>query len=97
MKIQSLNKFKLKKGPQNVGFGLHVQNQTRYVSPAIKRVTDTVRFVNGKKLAITKEYHYGDLYTKLFYLKDAAGSWVKSKLQYFSRGKAVKEMRGGKW
>ncbi len=40
MKIQSLNKFKLKKGPQNSGFGLHVQNQTRYVSPEIKYVTN---------------------------------------------------------
>ena len=40
MKIQSLNKFKLKKWPQNSGFGLHVQNQTRYVSPEIKYVTN---------------------------------------------------------
>ena len=95
MQIHSLDKFK--RSPHNVKFGLHVQNQTRYVSPVVKRITDTVRFENGKKLAITKEYHYGDLHTKLFYLKDAAGNWVKSKLQYFSRGKAVKEMRGGKW
>ncbi len=75
-----------------VSFGLNRSRQLRYVTPEIKREIDTIRFNNGKKLTITSEYHRSNLTNKLYYLKDAAGKWIKSKLDYFENGKVVKTL-----
>lgn len=75
-----------------VSFGLNRSRQLRYVTPEIKREIDTIRFNNGKKLTITSEYQRSNLTNKLYYLKDAAGKWIKSKLDYFENGKIVKTL-----
>lgn len=75
-----------------VSFGLNRSRQLRYVTPEIKREIDTIRFNNGKKLTITSEYQRSNLTNKLYYLKDAAGKWIKSKLDYFENGKVVKTL-----
>ena len=62
-----------------------------------KTIKDTVHFENGKKLTISKTYNkMGELTDKLYYLRDEAGKWVKSKLQYFKGNKLVKELKGQK-
>lgn len=62
-----------------------------------KTIQDTVHFENGKTLKISKTYDkMGELTDKLYYLRDEAGKWVKSKLQYFKGNKLVKELKGQK-
>ena len=79
-----------------VSFGLNRSRQLRYVTPEIKREIDTIRFNNGKKLTITSEYQRSNLTNKLYYLKDAAGKWIKSKLVYYSGNKPAKVIKSEK-
>ena len=72
------------------GFGLNSTRKIYFDTPLIKRVVDTVHLGNGKKVIISKCYDYGNLISKLQYLKDEAGNWVKSKLKCYKNGKAVK-------
>lgn len=73
-------------------FGLKVTRRIRFDSDTLKRVVDTVHFNNGKKLIITKAYDCNTLVSKLQYLKNEAGDWVRSKLQYFRAGRSVRKM-----
>ena len=83
MKIQPTNQ---------VTFALNRQTQIRYVTPEVRKVIDTVRLSNRKQVIVSKEYYRGNLSSKLQYLKDAAGKWIKSKLDYFENGKIVKTL-----
>jgi hypothetical protein len=38
-------------------------------------------------VSITRNYLENELVSKLIYVKDKAGKWVKSKLRYFENGK----------
>lgn len=77
---------------ESPNFGLVRQTQIRYTAPYIKVITDTVKLANGKKVLFAKTYSGNTLESKLSYLKDEAGRWVKSKLRYYKSGKVVKEM-----
>lgn len=68
---------------QQPSFGLKTQRAIRYHSFTKKSVTDTAYLQNGKSLRITKYFDYGKLTQKLYYLKDEAGKWVKSKLKMY--------------
>jgi hypothetical protein len=97
---------------QNPNFGLKKSTKTifRYAEnnhcvslsvdkPTIcgKIVQDTVHFENGKKLKISKSYDkMGELTDKLYYLRDEANKWIKSKVQYFKGGRVVKELRSSR-
>ena len=77
---------------ESPNFGLMRQTQIRYTAPYTKVITDTVKLANGKKVLFAKTYSGNTLESKLSYLKDEAGRWVKSKLRYYKGGKVVKEM-----
>ena len=50
--------------------------------------------INGFKLDIYSAYtREGKVIHKLYYLSDAVGNWVKSKLVYFQDGKKYKTIR----
>lgn len=78
--------------PASPAFGLNRQTSIRYIAPDRKRIIDNIYLTNGKKLMIAKEYHRDNLAVKLYYLKDAAGNWIKSKLDYFEQGKVTKTL-----
>lgn len=78
---------------QSPNFGLNVTRKIRFDSNTLKRVVDTVHFNNGKKLIITKAYDCNTLVSKLQYLKNEAGDWVRSKLRYYKGRQVIKEMR----
>ena len=88
MKIQPIK--------QTPNFGLNVTRKIRFDSDTLKRVVDTVHFNNGKKLIITKAYDCNTLVSKLQYLKNEAGDWVRSKLQLFRAGKTVRKIESKK-
>ena len=75
---------------QTYSFGMNYTQKTYYDNRFVRHVTDTVHLDNGKKVIISKCYDYGNLISKLQYLKDEAGNWVKSKLKCYKNGKAVK-------
>lgn len=61
-----------------------------------KVIKDT-GFINGKKLEIYSAYtREGKLIHKLYYLSDAVGNWIKSKLVYYANGKKVKTLKSQK-
>lgn len=76
-----------------VSFGFNKTRSLRYIEPDVKQAIDIIRFENGKRLTITAQYKRGVLQNKLYYLKDAAGRWIKSKLDYFEHGKKVKTLK----
>lgn len=78
---------------QSPNFGLNVTRKIRFDSDTLKRVVDTIHFNNGKKLIITKAYDCNTLVSKLQYLKNEAGDWVRSKLRYYKGRQVIKEMR----
>ena len=51
---------------------------------------DEIILDNGKKLRITTEYKNGIKQTKLQYLIDSTGKWLKSKLYYFKNKKVLR-------
>ena len=69
--------------PTQPTFGLNTQRVIRYDTPYCKRIVDTVSFDNGKSLRITKYFECDKLTQKLYYLKDQAGKWIKSKLKTY--------------
>lgn len=77
---------------ESPNFGLVRQTQIRYTAPYTKVITDTVKLANGKKAIFASTYSGNTLESKLSYLKDAAGKWIKSKLDYFENGKVVKTL-----
>ena len=77
---------------ESPNFGLVRQTQIRYTAPYTKVITDTVKLANGKKAIFASTYSGNTLESKLSYLKDAAGKWIKSKLDYFENGKIVKTL-----
>lgn len=77
---------------ESPNFGLVRQTQIRYTAPYTKVITDTVKLANGKKVIFASTYSGNTLESKLTYLKDAAGQWVKSKLRYYKGGKVVKTL-----
>ena len=81
---------------ESPNFGLVRQTQIRYTAPYTKVITDTVKLANGKKVLFAKTYSGNTLESKLSYLKDAAGQWVKSKLRYYQGGKVVKTLNSEK-
>ena len=81
---------------ESPNFGLVRQTQIRYTAPYTKVITDTVKLANGKKVIFASTYSGNTLESKLTYLKDAAGQWVKSKLRYYKGGKVVKTLNSEK-
>ena len=77
---------------QSPNFGLKVTRKIRFDSDQLKRVVDTVHLENGKKLIITKAYECNTLVSKLQYLKNEAGDWIKSKLKYYKGRQVIKEL-----
>ena len=73
-------------------FGLNKQTKIMYTKPYTKIITDTVKLANGKKILYSKTYEGNTLTSKLSYLKNAAGEWVKSRLRYYKGGKVVKTL-----
>lgn len=86
------------KNPYNKAFGLKRTSKVIYYPPTYKKIVDTVELQNGKRATFTKKYNqFGVLTEKLSYLRDAAGEWVKSKLQYFNKdGEVIKTLKGNK-
>lgn len=78
--------------PQQPSFGLNTQRTIRYHSFTKKSITDTAYLKNGKSLRITQYFDYDKLTQKLYYLKDEAGEWVKSKLKTYKSGKLNKTL-----
>lgn len=61
------------------------------------KVVQQTGFINGKKLDIYFAYsREGKLLHKLYYLSDAVGNWLKSKLKYYKDGKCYKIVRSEK-
>lgn len=88
MKINAIN---------NQTFGLNRTSIVRYNPNSTKTFSDIAHLENGKKVIIAKTYDkFGVMTEKLQYLKDSAGEWIKSKLQYFEGGKVVKTLKGRK-
>lgn len=80
-----------------INFGCRsLEPQIRYVSPEIKRTIKTYRLSCGKKLTVTDEYTRDKLTSRLYYLKDKAGKWLKSRLEYFQDGKRTKVLKSKK-
>lgn len=77
-------------------FGLNKQTKIMYTKPYTKIITDTVKLANGKKILYSKTYEGNTLTSKLSYLKNAAGEWVKSRLRYYKGGKVVKTLNSEK-
>lgn len=73
-------------------FGLNKQTKIMYTKPYTKIITDTVKLANGKRILYSKTYEGNTLTSKLSYLKNAAGEWVKSRLRYYKGGKVVKTL-----
>lgn len=74
--------------PQQPSFGLNTKSVIKYGGFAQKSIDDTVQLSNGKSLRIIKYFDYDKLTQKLYYLKDEAGKWVKSKLKTY-KGRQV--------
>ena len=70
--------------PQGPAYKMNYSTKIRYDSEGCKRVIDTICLDNGKKLTITKAYCCNTLASKLQYLRDETGRWIKSKLRYYS-------------
>lgn len=77
--------------PQHPSFGLKTQRAVRYHSFTKKSITDTAYLQNGKSLRIIKYFDYDKLTQKLYYLKDEAGKWVKSKLKTY-KGNSINQV-----
>lgn len=77
--------------PTQQTFGLKTQRTIRYNSPISKTIIDTAFLQNGKSLNVAKYFEYDKLTQKLYYLKDEAGKWVKSKLKTY-KGNSVNQV-----
>lgn len=72
--------------PLNIAMGLNkVPTKRVYYSPNSFLEEDIVKLKNHT-LLIARNYPNGKLSSTLFYLKDQAGRWIKSKLKYFEDG-----------
>lgn len=72
--------------PYNPTMGLNrVPTRRIYYLPNGFLEKDIVR-LKDHTLLIARNYPNGKLSSTLFYLKDKAGRWVKSKLKYFEDG-----------
>ena len=78
---------------QPITFKCH-QGTTEKLRDYGKVIKDT-GFINGKKLEIYSAYsREGKLLHKLYYLADAVGNWIKSKLKYYDEtGNCYKTVR----
>lgn len=81
---------------QPISFKCH-QGTTEKLRDYGKVVCDT-GFINNKKLEIYSAYsREGKLLHKLYYLADAVGNWIKSKLKYYDEsGNCYKTVRSEK-
>lgn len=77
--------------PTQQTFGLKTQRTIRYDSLKTKRIIDTAFLQNGKTLKIYNYFEFDKLTQKLYYLKDEAGKWVKSKLKTY-KGNSVNQV-----
>ena len=77
--------------PTQPTFGLNTQRVIRYDTPYCKRIIDTVNLQNGKTLTISKHFERDNLTQKLYYLKNQAGEWIKSKLKMY-KGNSVNQV-----
>ena len=79
-------------------FGLNRSAKVLYRPNATKVLVDRVELANGKVITYSKTYDkWGKMTEKLSYLRDTAGEWVKSKLQYFNKdGEVIKTLKGNK-
>jgi hypothetical protein len=72
--------------PYNPTMGLNrVPTRRIYYLPNGFLEKDIVK-LKDHTLLITRNYPNGELSSTLFYLKDQAGRWIKSKLKYFEDG-----------
>ena len=72
--------------PYNPTMGLNrVPTKRTYYLPNGFLEKDIVK-LKDHTLLITRNYPNGELNSTLFYLKDQAGRWIKSKLKYFEDG-----------
>jgi hypothetical protein len=72
--------------PHNPTMGLNrVPTRRIYYLPNGFLEKDIVK-LKDHTLLITRNYPNGELSSTLFYLKDQAGRWIKSKLKYFEDG-----------
>ena len=80
----------------NIKFKCH-KGTTEKLRDYGKVIKDT-GFINNKKLEIYSAYsHEGKLLHKLYYLADAVGNWIKSKLKYYDEnGNCYKTVRSEK-
>lgn len=81
---------------QPINFKCH-QESKEMLRDYGKVVKDT-GFIKGKRLEIYSAYsREGKLIHKLYYLADAVGNWLKSKLKYYDKnGKCYKVIRSEK-
>lgn len=79
-------------------FGLNRSAKVLYRPNATKVLVDRVELADGKVITYSKTYDkWGKMTEKLSYLRDTAGEWVKSKLQYFNKdGEVIKTLKGNK-
>ena len=79
-------------------FGLKRSAKVLYRPNATKVLVDRVELENGKVITYSKTYNkWDELTEKLSYMRDEAGEWIKSKLQYFGKdGEVIKTLKGQK-
>lgn len=80
---------------QSPNFGVRIQ-PTKVINhnPRV-RVEKEVGFYKDHHITLTKNYLDNQLISRLIYVKDNTGKWLKSKLKYFQDGK-WKVLMGGK-
>jgi len=78
---------------QNPNFGIRIKpTKTTYYYPNCF-VEKEIGLFKGKEVIISKNFINDKLSSRLIYVKDKAGKWLKSKLKYFEDGK-WKVLRG---
>lgn len=83
MKIQPIFKKTQKPSPS---FGIRIQ-PTKIVQyyPNMHYTKDVAMF-KGHEVLLTKNFIDGELVSRLIYVKDESGKWLKSKFKYLENG-----------
>ena len=73
--------------PYNPNFGIRIKpTKTSYYYPNCY-VQKEVGLFKGKEIIISKNFINDKLSSRLIYIKDETGKWLKSKLKYLEDGK----------
>jgi hypothetical protein len=72
--------------PYNPNFGIRIKpTKTSYYYPNCY-IEKEVGLFNGKQVILSKNFMNDKLTSRLIYIKDETGKWLKSKLKYLEDG-----------